>query len=166
MHYICTSNASNDLDITFSLAERVFWGNVLERCQAYVNATQLSFEGFSKFLEIVGESDYRNWITQYLRVYLNREKLTPYLKSGLISGDHSEDFYIAVLLSYYPKELIDNLVNNGELKPGMSFLDINDYFNKKFPTKRIRLTKKIKEENENLIYRARVKYLRKLAAEN
>lgn len=139
----------------FKLAERVFYGNVLEQSAAYVGASHLTYEGFNKFIEIVGKKEYFGWITQYLRIHSNRDKLAPYVESGLISGDHSEDFFIAVRLSYFSKEVIDNALKEGQIKVGMSFLEINDFFNRNFPSKSERVTKKTKVENEKMIRRAR-----------
>lgn len=157
------SNASNDpMDIgqAYKLAERVFYGDILERSAAYVGASLLSYEAKQKFLQMVGKSQYRNWISHYLCIHLNSEKLVPYLESGLISGDRSGDLFIAFLLAKCSTEYIDHALKYGYIKPGMSFIEINNHLIKNESFKSQRLTKKIKAENERLILEARISYLK------
>lgn len=144
----------------FRLAERAIYGNTLEKSSAHVEATLLTFEDFNKFIEIIGQKEYFDWITQRLRIHLNREKLAPYLECGLISGDFSEDFFIAHLLSYYSKEVIDKAIAEGSICPKMSFLEINDFFYTKFPKKYQRTTKKVKEDNQRMVLLARYDFLK------
>jgi len=153
-------NGSTDIDQAYKLAERVFFGDILERSKAYVEASILSYEAKEKFLQMVGQKQYHDYLSHYLCIHLNREKLQPYCTSGLISGENGNDFFIAFSLAKCSTEYIDHALEYGYIKPGMSFIEINNHLIQNKSYKFQRLTKKIKAENDRLIYAARALYLK------
>ena len=112
----------------YRLVERISYGNILEKAQAYVEVSLLGHDADLKFFEMIDRKDYEDWSHLYLRIYLFRAHLQPYLDMGLISGDKFSQFAIANQLANSDKEVIDDLLSKELIKPGMSCHDIRKEF--------------------------------------
>jgi hypothetical protein len=112
----------------YRLVERISYGNILEKAQAYVEVSLLGHDADLKFFEMIDRKDYEDWSHLYLRIYLFRAHLQPYLDMGLISGDKFSQFAIANQLANSDKEVIDDLLLKELIKPGMSCHDIRKEF--------------------------------------
>ena len=112
----------------YRLVERISYGNILEKAQAYVEVSLLGHDADLKFFEMIDRKDYEDWSHLYLRIYLFRSHLQPYLDMGLISGDKFSQFAVANQLANSDKEVIDDLLSKELIKPGMSCHDIRKEF--------------------------------------
>lgn len=112
----------------YRLVERISYGNILEKAQAYVEVSLLGHDADLKFFEMIDRKGYEDWSHLYLRIYLFRAHLQPYLDMGLISGDKFSQFAIANQLANSDKEVIDDLLSKELIKPGMSFHEIRKEF--------------------------------------
>jgi len=155
------SNAVNPLCLTnlickedseigaYRLVERITYGNILERSQAYVEVSLLGHEANLKFFEMIHRKSYEDWSHLYLRIYLFRAHLQPYLDMGLISGDKFSKFAIALQLSRFDKVVIDDLLSKNLIKPNTDFFYIRKEFMKleDQQIKARRMTQKRMKEN-------------------
>ena len=154
---LCLTNliCKEDSEIgAYRLVERIIYGNILERSQAYVEARLLGHDAELKFFEMVNRKNYEDKIYLFLRIYLFRAHLQPYLDMGLISGDRFSQYAIALVLPDHSKEVIDDLLSKKIIEPGMSWFDISDEFKKiKKQKKRSRRMnqKRMKENNFEML---------------
>jgi len=149
---LCLTNliCKEDSEIgAYRLVERITYGNILERSQAYVEVSLLGHEANLKFFEMIHRKSYEDWSHLYLRIYLYRAHLQPYLDMGLISGDKFSQFAIALQLSRFDKVVIDDLLSKKLIKPNTDFFDIRKEFIKleDQQKKARRMTQKRMKEN-------------------
>jgi hypothetical protein len=149
---LCLTNliCKEDSEIgAYRLVERITYGNILERSQAYVEVSLLGHEANLKFFEMIHRKSYEDWSHLYLRIYLFRAHLQPYLDMGLISGDKFSQFAIALQLSRFDKVVIDDLLSKKLIQPNTDYFYIRKEFIKieDQQKKARRMTQKRMKEN-------------------
>jgi len=149
---LCLTNliCKEDSEIgAYRLVERITYGNILERSQAYVEVSLLGHEANLKFFEMIHRKSYEDWSHLYLRIYLFRAHLQPYLDMGLISGDKFSQFAIALQLSRFDKVVIDDLLSKKLIQPNTDYFYIRKEFMKleDQQKKARRMTQKRMKEN-------------------